>query len=59
MSLIMDVVEFIVMSSTNAEDDAASVISSEAGREAKPEDEETETAAEGEGDDDSVTRCIW
>nr|XP_012218339.1 PREDICTED: LOW QUALITY PROTEIN: uncharacterized protein LOC105669787 [Linepithema humile] len=48
-----------VMSNTNAEDDAASVISSEAGREAEPEGEETETAPEGEGDDeDSVTRCI-
>jgi len=23
------------------------------------EGEETETAAEGEGDEDSVTRCIW
>lgn len=42
------------------EDDAASAISSEAGREAEPEGEETETAPEGEGDDeDSVTRCIW
>lgn len=50
----------IVMSNTNAEDDVASVISSEAGREAEPEGEETETAPEGEGDDeDSVTRCIW
>ncbi|XP_032683308.1 uncharacterized protein LOC116849840 isoform X2 [Odontomachus brunneus] len=47
-----------VASSTNVEDDAASVISSEA-REAEPEGEETETAPEGEGDDeDSVTRCI-
>lgn len=50
---------FKVASSTNVEDDAASVISSEA-REAEPEGEETETAPEGEGDDeDSVTRCIW
>lgn len=49
-----------VVNSTNVEDDAASVISSEAGREAEPEGEETETAPEGEGDDeDSVTRCIW
>lgn len=48
------------MSSTNTEDDAASAISSEAGREVEPEGEETETAPEGEGDDeDSVTRCIW
>ncbi|KAK0167562.1 hypothetical protein PV327_004943 [Microctonus hyperodae] len=43
----------------NAADDAASAISSETGREAGPEGEETETAAEGEGDDeDSITRCI-
>lgn len=49
-----------VVSNTNVEDDAASAISSEAGREAEPEGEETETAPEGEGDDeDSVTRCIW
>jgi len=41
------------------EDDANSVISS-TGREVEPEGEETETAPEGEGDDeDSVTRCIW
>ena len=46
--------------STNVEDDAASAISSEAGREVEPEGEETETAPEGEGDDeDSITRCIW
>lgn len=49
-----------VVSSTHVEDDVTSVISSEAGREAEPEGEETETAPEGEGDDeDSVTRCIW
>lgn len=49
-----------VVSGTNVEDDAASAISSEPGREAEPEGEETETAPEGEGDDeDSVTRCIW
>ncbi|KAG5309703.1 KMT2E methyltransferase, partial [Acromyrmex insinuator] len=48
-----------VATNTNVEDDAASVISSDAGREAEPEGEETETAPEGEGDDeDSVTRCI-
>lgn len=42
------------------DDDANSVISSNAGREVEPEGEETETAPEGEGDDeDSVTRCIW
>jgi hypothetical protein len=42
------------------EDDANSVISSNTGREVEPEGEETETAPEGEGDDeDSVTRCIW
>jgi len=46
--------------SNTKEDDAASTISSEAGREAEPEGEETETAPEGEGDDeDSITRCIW
>lgn len=40
-------------------DDAASAISSEAGREVEPEGEETETAPEGEGDEeDSITRCI-
>lgn len=51
---------FTVVSGSNVEDDAASAISSEAGREAEPEGEETETAPEGEGDDeDSVTRCIW
>lgn len=49
-----------VVSNPSMEDDAASAISSEAGREAEPEGEETETAPEGEGDDeDSVTRCIW
>ena len=48
------------MSSTSIEDDAASAISSENGREVEAEGEETETAPEGEGDDeDSVTRCIW
>ncbi|XP_076300170.1 SET domain-containing protein upSET isoform X2 [Lasioglossum baleicum] len=48
-----------VVSGSNVEDDAASAISSEAGREVEPEGEETETAPEGEGDDeDSVTRCI-
>lgn len=42
------------------EDDAASNISSDQGREIEPEGEETETAPEGEGDDeDSITRCIW
>ncbi|XP_024943695.1 uncharacterized protein LOC107270539 isoform X2 [Cephus cinctus] len=47
------------VTSNNVEDDAASAISSEAGREAEPEGEETETAAEGEEDDEnSVTRCI-
>ncbi|PSN38835.1 hypothetical protein C0J52_12608 [Blattella germanica] len=41
------------------DDDANSVISSNPGREVEPEGEETETAPEGEGDDeDSVTRCI-
>lgn len=51
---------FSAVTSTNVEDDAGSAISSEAGREAEPEGEETETAPEGEGDDeDSVTRCIW
>ncbi|KDR16326.1 Histone-lysine N-methyltransferase MLL5 [Zootermopsis nevadensis] len=41
------------------DDDANSVISSNTGREVEPEGEETETAPEGEGDDeDSVTRCI-
>lgn len=50
----------IVVSNATTEDDAVSAISSEAGREAEPEGEETETAPEGEGDDeDSVTRCIW
>jgi hypothetical protein len=44
----------------NNDDDANSVISSNTGREVEPEGEETETAPEGEGDDeDSVTRCIW
>ncbi|XP_031778266.1 uncharacterized protein LOC100114564 isoform X3 [Nasonia vitripennis] len=47
------------VSKTTVEDDAGSAISSEAGREVEPEGEETETAPEGEGDDeDSVTRCI-
>lgn len=50
----------VVVTGATVEDDAASAISSEAGREAEPEGEETETAPEGEGDDeDSVTRCIW
>lgn len=50
----------IVVTGTNVDDDAASVISSEIGRDAELEGEETETAPEGEGDDeDSVTRCIW
>lgn len=40
------------------DDDAGSTISSDAGREVEPEGEETETAPEGEGDEDSVTRCI-
>ena len=40
-------------------DDAGSDISSDAGREIEPEGEETETAPEAEGEDDSVTRCIW
>lgn len=49
-----------VTSKPPPEDDAASAISSEPGREVEPEGEETETAPEGEGDDeDSVTRCIW
>lgn len=48
----------VVVSNTNVEDDAASAISSEAGREAEPEGEETETAPEAD-DEDSVTRCIW
>ncbi|CAK9826774.1 Inactive histone-lysine N-methyltransferase 2E [Anthophora retusa] len=48
-----------VVSGTNVDDDAASAISSETGRDAELEGEETETAPEGEGDDeDSVTRCI-
>ncbi|XP_017754955.1 PREDICTED: uncharacterized protein LOC108547102 isoform X3 [Eufriesea mexicana] len=48
-----------VVSSTNVDDDAASAISSETGRDVELEGEETETAPEGEGDDeDSVTRCI-
>ncbi|XP_063991595.1 uncharacterized protein LOC135170030 [Diachasmimorpha longicaudata] len=43
----------------NTADDAASAISSDAGREVEPEGEETETAPEGEGDEeDSITRCI-
>lgn len=50
----------IVVTGTNVDDDAASVISSETGRDVELEGEETETAPEGEGDDeDSVTRCIW
>lgn len=50
----------VVVSGTNVDDDAASAISSETGRDAELEGEETETAPEGEGDDeDSVTRCIW
>ncbi|KAF7995176.1 hypothetical protein HCN44_004648 [Aphidius gifuensis] len=43
------------------EDDAASAISSDAGRDVEPEGEETDTAPEGEGDgddEDSITRCI-
>lgn len=40
-------------------DDAGSDISSDAGREVEPEGEETETAPEAEGEEDSVTRCIW
>ncbi len=40
-------------------DDGGSDISSDAGREIEPEGEETETAPEAEGEDDSVTRCIW
>ncbi|KOX69072.1 Histone-lysine N-methyltransferase MLL5 [Melipona quadrifasciata] len=48
-----------VVSGTNVDDDAASAISSETGRDVELEGEETETAPEGEGDDeDSVTRCI-
>uniref|UniRef100_A0A0C9RDS7 Mll5 protein n=1 Tax=Fopius arisanus TaxID=64838 RepID=A0A0C9RDS7_9HYME len=44
---------------SNTADDAASAISSEPGREVEPEGEETETAPEGEGDEeDSITRCI-
>lgn len=56
-----DIVLFIiVVSGANMDDDAASAISSEIGRDAELEGEETETAPEGEGDDeDSVTRCIW
>ncbi|XP_034185229.2 SET domain-containing protein upSET isoform X1 [Osmia lignaria lignaria] len=48
-----------VVTCPNVDDDAASAISSETGRDDEPEGEETETAPEGEGDDeDSVTRCI-
>ncbi|XP_043602642.1 uncharacterized protein LOC122576419 isoform X3 [Bombus pyrosoma] len=48
-----------VVSGANMDDDAGSAISSEIGRDAELEGEETETAPEGEGDDeDSVTRCI-
>lgn len=43
----------------HAADDVGSEISSDAGREVEPEGEETETAPEAEGEDDSVTRCIW
>lgn len=58
---LCDIVLFIiVVSGANMDDDAASAISSEIGRDAELEGEETETAPEGEGDDeDSVTRCIW
>ncbi|XP_057318723.1 uncharacterized protein LOC130663489 isoform X2 [Microplitis mediator] len=48
-----------VITNNSTADDAASAISSDAGREVEPEGEETETAPEGEGDDeDSITRCI-
>ncbi|XP_014206668.1 uncharacterized protein LOC106638130 isoform X2 [Copidosoma floridanum] len=40
------------------DDDTASAISSEVGREIEPEGEETETAPEGGDDEDSITRCI-
>ena len=40
--------------------DESDVESSDGEREVDPQGEETETAPEGEGDDeDSVTRCIW
>ncbi|XP_066992672.2 inactive histone-lysine N-methyltransferase 2E isoform X2 [Anabrus simplex] len=42
----------------NDDDDTNSVISSNPGREVEPEGEETETAPEGEGEEDAVTRCI-
>lgn len=42
------------------DDDAASTISSETHRDHPGEEgEETETAPEGEGDEDGITRCIW
>lgn len=41
------------------EDSQSSMISSEEDNERGLEGEETETAAEGEGDEDSITRCIW
>ncbi|XP_026667382.1 uncharacterized protein LOC108622569 isoform X3 [Ceratina calcarata] len=48
-----------VVAGANVDDDATSAISSETGRDVELEGEETETAPEGEGDDeDSVTRCI-
>lgn len=57
-----NVSEMFISAASNkpVEDDAASNISSDQGREIEPEGEETETAPEGEGDDeDSITRCIW
>jgi hypothetical protein len=41
------------------EDSQSSMISSEEDNDRGLEGEETETAAEGEGDEDSITRCIW
>lgn len=47
------------LSSAVQDDDAASTISSEGGRaDEGDEGEETETAPEGEGDEDGITRCI-
>lgn len=57
---ISEIIFFLEGSKQIAEDDIGSAISSGADREADLDGEETETAPEGEGDDDdSITRCIW
>ena len=47
------------LSNSQMNEDAGSELSSDGGRDAEEAGEETDTALEGEGDEDSITRCIW